>query len=41
MRMLRSGWTVLALALVPPALSAQDAPRVAFDSASLAWDAVR
>ena len=41
MSMLRSGWTVLALALVPPALFAQDAARVAFDSASLAWDAGR
>jgi hypothetical protein len=41
MSMLRSGWTVLALALVPPALYAQDAARVAFDSASLAWDAGR
>jgi hypothetical protein len=41
MSMLRSGWTVLALALVPPALFAQDAARVAFDSASLAWGAGR
>ena len=36
----RPGWTILALALFAPTLSAQDAGRVAFDSASLAWDAV-
>ena len=30
----RPGWTILALALFAPALSAQDAGRVAFDSAS-------
>jgi hypothetical protein len=45
MSMLRPGWTVLALALpaLAPAatLTAQDAGRVAFDSASLAWDAGR
>ena len=41
MSMFRSGWTVVALALAPPALSAQDAARVAYDSASLAWDAGR
>ena len=37
----RPGWTILALALLAPTLSAQDAGRVAFDSASLAWDAGR
>src|SRR3954452_1660221 len=42
-RMLRPGWTILTLALLAPAptLLAQDAGRVAFDSASLAWDAGR
>jgi hypothetical protein len=38
---LRSGLIGLALALSAPVVSAQDAARAAFDSASLAWDAGR
>ena len=38
---LRSGYIVVALAVSPSALAAQSPAQVAFDSASLAWDAGR